>query len=323
MLQKTPFVSVIVPNYNHERYLDQRLQSIFDQTYQDYEVIILDDCSVDKSREVVERYRNHSKVSYVLFNEINSGSSFRQWRKGLELAKGEWIWIAESDDYSANDLLNVLVGQATKYDNVAISYCQSKEVDEKGEGWREMSWHTDKVDKEYWQKDYYNNGLNEIKKCLWHINSIPNASAVLFRKSAYLSADKSFETMKMCGDWMLWVQLLKAGNIAFCSQPLNSFRKHSTTTRVLETLDKKKLLVEEEYRVAKDIRRTIKELPYFSVKKKVLRMIKYYCSLYTTKEIMSYIKKPATYKKPIPFFNLVSVYFTRLVFVKTKRLFFR
>ena len=91
-------VSIIVPNYNHEKYLDERIQSILNQTYQDFEIIILDDCSTDNSKFVIEKFRNNEHVSHIVYNEQNSGSTFKQWERGFELAKGELIWIAESDD---------------------------------------------------------------------------------------------------------------------------------------------------------------------------------------------------------------------------------
>lgn len=78
-----PTVSVIVPNYCHAPYLEQRIESILQQTFQDFELILLDDCSTDGSREILERYRNHPKVSGIFYNERNSGSPFKQWKKGL------------------------------------------------------------------------------------------------------------------------------------------------------------------------------------------------------------------------------------------------
>lgn len=69
-----PTVSVIVPNYCHAPYLEQRIESILQQTFQDFELILLDDCSTDGSREILERYRNHPKVSGIFYNERNSGS---------------------------------------------------------------------------------------------------------------------------------------------------------------------------------------------------------------------------------------------------------
>lgn len=92
------FVSIILPNYNHATFLEQRLYSIFNQTYQEFEVIILDDASTDSSNLILNRYKNHPKVSHFIINELNSGSPFKQWGKGLLLAKGDIIWIAESDD---------------------------------------------------------------------------------------------------------------------------------------------------------------------------------------------------------------------------------
>lgn len=97
---KKPLVSVIVPNYNHAPYLKERLDSIYQQTYQNIEVILLDDFSSDNSVEVLKQYaRKYPHNTRLIVNEENSGKVFRQWNKGLSLAKGELIWIAESDDY--------------------------------------------------------------------------------------------------------------------------------------------------------------------------------------------------------------------------------
>lgn len=86
MVSNHPLVSVIVPNYNHARFLEERMESVLGQTYQNIEVIILDDCSTDNSREVIEKYRNNPKVAKIVYNDANSGSPFRQWKKGMELA---------------------------------------------------------------------------------------------------------------------------------------------------------------------------------------------------------------------------------------------
>lgn len=95
----SPTVSIIVPNYNHSKYLNQRLDSILNQTYQDFEVILLDDVSSDNSVEILQAYSKHPKVSHLIVNEQNSGNTFKQWQKGIALAKGTFVWIAESDDF--------------------------------------------------------------------------------------------------------------------------------------------------------------------------------------------------------------------------------
>ena len=93
-----PKVSVIVPNYNYARYLKARIDSILNQTFQDFELILLDDCSTDNSAEVLEGYRTHPLVAHLVVNTQNTGSPFAQWFRGIGLAQGEYIWIAESDD---------------------------------------------------------------------------------------------------------------------------------------------------------------------------------------------------------------------------------
>ena len=103
-----PKVSVIIPNYNHAPYLVQRIETVLKQSYPDFEVIILDDCSTDGSHDIIERYRGHSKVSRIVYNKVNSGSPFRQWEKGIGICKGEYVWIAESDDWS---LLHATLGE--------------------------------------------------------------------------------------------------------------------------------------------------------------------------------------------------------------------
>ena len=95
-----PTVSVIIPNYNHAPFLKQRIESVLNQSFQDFEMILIDDCSTDGSREIIESYRNNPHVSHIVYNDSNSGSAFLQWNKGIELAKGDWIWVAESDDYA-------------------------------------------------------------------------------------------------------------------------------------------------------------------------------------------------------------------------------
>lgn len=81
----TPLVSVIVPNYNHARYLEQRLDTVFNQTYQKFEVIILDDKSTDNSLEVINRYKDNPHLSQIVVNEQNTGSPFKQWDKATIL----------------------------------------------------------------------------------------------------------------------------------------------------------------------------------------------------------------------------------------------
>jgi len=223
-----PKISVIVPNYNHATYLEQRIESILNQTYQDFELILLDDCSTDNSVEVLKKYSTHPKVSHFVVNEQNSGSTFRQWAKGINLALGEWIWIAESDDWAEREFLEKMVENIKKSEKIVLSYCQSNRVNSDGikiGDWK--SW-TDDLSSSQFEKSFHLTGTNYIADFLVHKNTIPNASAVLFNKQAYFTIG-GVEDIKYLSDWLLWLKLLLVGNVAFECQTLNNFRYHENS----------------------------------------------------------------------------------------------
>lgn len=74
----TPTFSVIIPNYNHGRYLNQRISSVLNQTSQNFELILLDDASSDDSVDILMQFEKHPKVSIFIINRRNSGSTFKQ-----------------------------------------------------------------------------------------------------------------------------------------------------------------------------------------------------------------------------------------------------
>src|SRR4028119_1618326 len=165
-------VSVIIPNYNHAAFLEQRIESILFQTYRDFEIIILDDCSTDNSRLIIERYRSHEKVAVIFYNDANSGSTFKQWQKGIELSRGEYIWLAESDDWCEATFLEELVRGLISH-NCVVAFCQSYCVLD-----------TNKI-KWLSQYDYLQaveNGREFITNRMLSGNIIYNASMALWKK---------------------------------------------------------------------------------------------------------------------------------------------
>ena len=123
-----PRVSVIVPNFNYRRYLPERLESIAAQTWPIYELIVLDDASTDGSREWLEQEaRRRFPEARLVFNDTNSGGAFQQWRKGVQLATGDMVWIAEAYDLAAPDSLRTTVGAFDDPETV-LSYCQSRQM---------------------------------------------------------------------------------------------------------------------------------------------------------------------------------------------------
>lgn len=121
-------ISIIVPNYNHASFLPERLNSIFNQTFQDFEVILLDDASTDESLEILQEYaaKFKDKVTHLIINEVNSGSPFKQWKKGIALASGEYIWIAESDDYCDLRFLEECIAKFKLYPEISAVISNSR-----------------------------------------------------------------------------------------------------------------------------------------------------------------------------------------------------
>lgn len=229
-----PKVSVIIPNYNHAPFLQERIDSVLNQSFQDLEVIILDDCSPDHSRDIIRTYAEKDSRIRIHFNEKNSGSTFVQWNRGMEMAKGEYIWIAESDDFASTLLLENLVPILDQNADVVLAYGQTCVVDEKGDEIR--SYIEDyrflfAADAPRWEADFINNGKDEAARFLLFHNTIPNASAALIRKAAYTSVGGAEPGWKLNGDWMFYAKLLMTGDIAFCAKTLNYFRTHPVTQR--------------------------------------------------------------------------------------------
>jgi glycosyltransferase involved in cell wall biosynthesis len=211
-----PTVSVIIPNYNHARYLRRRIDNVLTQTYQDFELILLDDCSTDESRSILSEYANDPRIE---FNESNSGIPFRQWNKGVRLARGKYIWIAESDDYADERLVERLAHVLDAESEAVFVYCRSWTVAPNGE----TSGYSDSYlaglgASGRWAVDFLAEGKAECRKYLASNNSIPNASAVLFRKAVYEHVGGAEEKMRLCGDWKLWAAMALEGKIAYVSE---------------------------------------------------------------------------------------------------------
>lgn len=226
-----PKVSIIIPNYNHKPFLQQRLDSVFNQTFQDFEVILLDDASTDGSQEILKSYQNHQKVSHIIFNDKNSGSPFKQWNRGIDLAKGDFIWIAESDDFCEYDFLEEVIKPLIGDSNIVLSYVQSNSVDEQGNILGSWLNYTKDLDVSFFEKSFICKGNDFIGRYLIHKNVIPNVSGVLFRKDQALKVGNLDSNLKLrtTGDWCFYFKLILGKKLAFNKNHLNAFRKHKTS----------------------------------------------------------------------------------------------
>lgn len=217
----SPTVSVIIPNYNHAPYLKERIDSVLNQTYQDFEVIILDDCSPDNSVEVIEQYRSNPHVSHILINEQNTRNTFIQWERGISMAKGRYIWIAESDDVAEPQLLETLIGQLEQHPDASVAFCHSRLIDADGALLSEQN-----------TKNPAQPGqitIDDSCTFLRHLlifNYIYNASMAVFRRDVYDRANPDYKQFRYCGDWHFWASVCAAGRVIEVYDMLSRFRQH-------------------------------------------------------------------------------------------------
>ena len=228
-------VSVIVPNYNHAAHLPQRLDSIFGQDYSNYEVILLDDCSTDDSREILSSYqKRYPNRTQCFFNSQNSGGVFYQWAKGLRLATGDLVWIAESDDYCSKNLLSELVKPfANKAVKIAFAKTFFVSSDQDQVIWTTEDYLHD-LGLSVWS-DKFLASANTLTKNAWVVkNVIPNVSSAVFRHPGNLAllADPNWQSMRLCGDWIFYLAVARGGLVAYSPEPTNYYRQHSMNISV-------------------------------------------------------------------------------------------
>lgn len=225
-----PLVSIIVPNYNHSAFLEKRLATIVNQTYKNFEIIILDDASTDNSSFHIEKFIQEysGKVKFIK-NSINSGSGYNQWKRGIEESSGEIIWIAESDDLSSLDFLELMI---PNFANLAVRLAFSNtQFFRKDIG--KPIWSLG----EYWSSDCKLSPIEEFAISLQEFleggmgekNLIPNVSSCLFRKPQAHVLD-NLVSFKYVGDWYFYIQTIGQGLVCFQPKVTNYYRIHSKST---------------------------------------------------------------------------------------------
>ncbi len=228
-------VSVVVPSCNYERYMDERLASVFEQTHPVREVIVLDDASTDGSvaRARAAAARAGREIAVEVAAE-NGGHVFAQWRRAAERARGEWLWIAEADDAADPRFLEALAGKLAGVEGAVMAFTDSRPIDGEGRA-------LDGSYKPYYrthgclalERDFVLPGPDMLRACLSERNLLLNASAVLFRREALRAAFErcgaELAGLSVAGDWRLYVEMLgdPGSRVAYVAEPLNIHRRHA------------------------------------------------------------------------------------------------
>ena len=224
-------VSVVIPNYNHAPYLPQRIETVLNQTYPVTEVLILDDCSTDDSRDVIAQYAARDARIRVVLNEQNSGSTFRQWNRSFGMASGDYVWIAESDDAADLRFLETLVGRLEAHPAAGLAYADSWNMDAKGQVHGTGRHLLEELDSQLFGHSFVLSGRELVRRFMAFRNIVPNASAVVMRRSTLRAVGPAPEHLRVAGDWWFWVQYFLQTEVVFVAEPLNYFRFHQHNVR--------------------------------------------------------------------------------------------
>lgn len=222
-------VSIILPSYNHSEFLLDRLKSILNQTYKNWEAIIIDDRSTDDSVKIISSFLEQNtefRVKHFIINEKNSGSGYFSWQKGIELAETEYIWIAETDDFSEPEFLEELVAILDLNQETALAFCASNYFENNKIIYNSANRTKDlAIEKNKYKIIDKNIFLERMPFNTY----ITNGSSVVFRKPETLIPVEIFNN-RLCSDIFLWSYLLQNNSFAFLNKNLNFFRRHKGST---------------------------------------------------------------------------------------------
>ena len=201
--QNRPLVSVIMPAYNAEKYIAEAIESVISQTYANWELFVLDDCSTDRTAEIAEGFAETDSRIRLLKNPQNMGVANTR-NRGFDLARGEWIALLDSDDVWRSDKLEKQLALA-KESGAEVIYCSYSMVDENGEHLSDFI---------VPPKTTYDDMLKV---------SVLSCSTALMHRTV-LSCHR-FVTDYYHEDYVFWLELMRSGySAAGCTEVLADYR---------------------------------------------------------------------------------------------------
>lgn len=206
-MNKIPKISIIVPVYKVEKYLPKCIESILDQTYTDFELLLIDDGSPDFSGKICDEYSLHDSRIRVFHKENGGVSSARNF--GIDNAKGEWLTFFDGDDSVAPDTLKICSKYFNSYDIVRFSI-----VFDYGESTSTMS-------------ICEQNDLDQYRLKVISRDAILGVCVGLYKKELFITNSIRFDEALISGeDWLVQFELLTAANtIKIINRPLYIYNK--------------------------------------------------------------------------------------------------
>ncbi len=204
MKKKSPLVTVYITNYNYAKYLKQSIESILNQTFQDFELIIIDDGSTDKSHDIIKRYEDNENI-YTVFQR-NRGLN-RTNNVALKLGRGRYIMRLDADDYVDVHALEIMVSELEKNPDCAMVFPDYYLIDEHDNITGQMRRH-------------------DFKKDVTLADRPAHGACTMIRRNVLLSVGGYNERFDRQDGYDLWLSIVRKYPISNINLPLFYYRQH-------------------------------------------------------------------------------------------------
>lgn len=231
----SPKISVVLTSYNHKEYIGKAISSILNQSFKDFELIIVDDASTDGSQDIIKEFKD-SRIKLFLKKE-NSGNYVFSTNYGAQQAKGDYLLFAQCDDFADNSQLEILYRNALSNPLAGVIYSSSNLIDEKDSIIVNDYDLRNKKFKSFCSKDVTING-SHMQSFLLDSCVIPNLSAALVKRELFEGLNGLSPEFKVVADWDFWLRVSEKTDFYYIKTPLNYFRQHKTTIRNTIRLEK-------------------------------------------------------------------------------------
>lgn len=214
-------ISVIVPVYNTSKYLKKCLDSLVNQTLQDIEIIVINDCSTDNSKKIIEEYKKYKNIK-IINNNINKGIGYTR-NKGLEIATGKYISFIDSDDFVALNMFEKMYKKAED-DKLDIVVCRFHKLLEKENGSFEEK------NPKYSIPYFKNTSLKDNPRLLLEVNLAPWNK--IYKKELFTPDVRFPENLKYEDAIVVVKTMIRAQKIGMLEDKLNYYivRNNSEST---------------------------------------------------------------------------------------------
>lgn len=205
-----PVISVVVPVYNGEKTIKETIDSVLNQSFYDFELIVINDGSTDKSLEIISNIKDER---LKVFSYPNAGLSASR-NRGISLATGEYISFIDADDLWTPDKLELQLKALQEHPQAAVAYSWTDCIDESGK---------------FLGKCNYLSFSGDVRANLLLINFIDSGSNVLIRTEAFKKVGNFDESRKSCEDWDMWLRLAAEYSFIAVSKPQVLYRISSSS----------------------------------------------------------------------------------------------